>query len=197
MSAITIALAILLVAAIGFNVIQQMRGKLTLDLGWGRTLHDLGPLVLRIDAPRALVHETIAGPYLGRTPRSMREHLQVIEQGDDFALAAHYTEFALYTAETVEVVRFEPPELVTFRHVRGPVPHVVEGFELRAVDGGTTELEYSGELGMDLWAFGSLLARHWVVPTWEETVDSSLDQIAATAERRAKARRRRSAEPDT
>ena len=102
-------------------------------------------------------------------------------------LAAHYTPVYGLTATTVETVRFEPPERVHFRLVRGPVPHVVEQFELRETEDGT-ELEYSGELGADLWALGALwgaaVARRWV-----ETVESSLAAIKDEAERRAQPRR--------
>ena len=61
-------------------------------------------------------------------------------------LAAHYTRAYGLTATTVETVRFEPPERVHFRLVRGPVPHVLETFELREVDG-ETELEYPASWG--------------------------------------------------
>ena len=73
-------------------------------------------------------------------------------------LAAHYTRAYGLTATTIETVRFEPPERVHFRLVRGPVPHVVETFELRDV-GGATELEYTGELGTDLWVLGAAVGR--------------------------------------
>jgi hypothetical protein len=91
----------------------------------------------------------------------------------------------------VETVRFERPERVHFRLVRGPVPHVVEQFELREDPGGT-ELEYRGQLGTDLWTLGEL----WgvaVARTWERTVESSLRDIRDEAERLAAKRAGRSA----
>jgi hypothetical protein len=45
-------------------------------------------------------------------------------------LAAHYTTTGRLTTTTVETVRFQRPHLVTFRLLRGPVPHVLETFEL-------------------------------------------------------------------
>jgi hypothetical protein len=90
---------------------------------------------------------------------------------------------------TLETVRFEPPELIHFRLVRGPVPHVVEWFHLRETHEGT-ELEYSGELGTDLWALG----RWWgalVGSRWEVAVRSSLAAIKAEAEQRRRHSRRR------
>src|SRR5256885_17254928 len=71
------------------------------------------------------------------------------------ALAALFTPFGRgLTATTVETVRFERPERIGFRLLRGPVPHVVETFELRE-SGDRTELEYQGELGTDLWRLGA------------------------------------------
>lgn len=84
---------------------------------------------------------------------------------------------------TLETVRFEPPERIHFRLVRGPVPYVLERFHLREAEAGT-ELEYSGELGIDLWAagrwWGALVARRW-----EAAVRASLGEVKAEAERRA------------
>ena len=111
-----------------------------------------------------------------------------MDDGDDVVLAAHYTPAYGLTATTVETVRFERPERVHFRLVRGPVPHVVEQFELRETPYGT-ELEYQGELGTDLWALGRLWGAA-VARTWEATVESSLQGIKVEAERLAVKRAR-------
>jgi hypothetical protein len=161
-----------------------VRGSLALDLGVGRRLRPLGPLRFAIAAPREIVFDVISAPYLGRTPRALRAKLEVLERGDDFVLAAHYTQAYGLTATTVETVRFERPERVHFRLVRGPVPHVVERFELHETTDGT-ELEYTGELGTDLWALGALWGMA-VARTWEATVESSLEAVTLEAERRAK-----------
>jgi hypothetical protein len=87
------------------------------------------------------------------------------------------------TATTVETVRFDPPEHIHFRLVRGPVPHVVESFELRELADGT-ELVYSGELGADLWALGRIWGAA-VARSWEGAVRQSLEAVRAEAERRA------------
>ena len=73
-----------------------------------------------------------------------------------------------------------------FRLVRGPVPHVLETFELREL-GDETELEYTGELGADLWFLGSIWGAA-VARTWEATVAASLEAVRAEAERRAASR---------
>ena len=158
------------------------RGWLTLDLGIGRRIRPLGPITRTIAAPPELVFDVIAGPYLGRTPRAMQETLRVWERGDDMVLAEHRTTTGRLVTTTLETVRFERPNRIAFRLVRGPVPHVAETFELHAVPGGTS-FAYSGELGTDLWGLG----RWWgdrVAAAWEDAVARSLHSVQAEAERR-------------
>jgi Polyketide cyclase / dehydrase and lipid transport len=161
------------------------RAGLTLDIGVGRRLRPLGPIALDIAAPPDVVFDVIAAPYLGRTPRAMRGKLEVIERGADLVLAAHHTPVAPgLTVTTVETVRFDRPHCISFRLVKGPVPHVLERYELRSSEIGTS-FEYRGELGTDLWALGA----YWgavVAASWERTVASSLDAIRAEAERRSR-----------
>jgi hypothetical protein len=166
------------------------RGRLTLDADVGRSVHPLGPLAVEIDAPRELVFEHLSAPYLGRTPRETAATVDVIERGSDMVVARHVSKVAFYTSETVESVRFEAPGRISFRHLRGPVPHAVEAFELSERDGGT-ELVYTGELGIDFWLLGRLAGRYWVTPTWIGIVREHLDQVKTAAEARAEARRRR------
>ncbi len=160
-----------------------VQGALTVDIGVGRSLRPLGPFTVRIEAPRELVFEVIAAPYLHRTPRALEEKLEVVEQGTDMVLAAHFTEVGRLVATTLETVRFEPPGEIHFRLVRGAVPYVVERFTLSEAGTGTA-LEYAGDLGTDLWALG----RWWggrVGPRWEAAVESSLADVKREAERRA------------
>jgi Polyketide cyclase / dehydrase and lipid transport len=170
----------------GFGIllwVLVVRGSLTVDLGLGRRYRPLGPLRFSIRAPRDVVFDVVSAPYLGRTPRALRSKLEVLERGKDVVLAAHHTRAYGLTATTVETVRFESPERVHFRLVRGPVPHVVEQFELHETAEGTV-LEYTGELGTDLWVLGSWWGAA-VARTWEATVESSLRTVAAEAERRS------------
>jgi hypothetical protein len=69
--------------------------------------------------------------------------------------------------------------------VRGPVPHVLETYELRSTSDGT-QFVYSGELGADLWGLGQWWADRVARP-WEHAVAKSIDSIQAEAERRARA----------
>src|SRR3954451_629586 len=175
-----------MLAAGAGSYVLGARGALTLDLGVGRRSRPLGPIERTIAAPPETVFDVIAGPYLGRTPRAMAGKLQVWERGSDMALAAHMTTTGRLTTTTVETVRFERPHRVSFRLVRGPVPHVVETYELRDTLSGT-EFVYSGELGADLWRLGQWWADRVARP-WEHAVAKSIDSIQAEAERRARSR---------
>ena len=168
-------------AAGGYALV--VRGALTLDLGLGRRVLPLGPITRSIAAPPEVVFDVIARPYLGRTPRAMQDKLRVLERGSDMVLAAHFTTAGRLTTTTVETVRFERPHRVSFRLVRGPVPHVLETFELNQITAGT-EFVYVGEIGADLWQLGEWWAGRVRVP-WERTVADSLDSIKIEAERLA------------
>lgn len=175
-------------AGAGTGYLLVVKGSLTLDLGIGRRVRPLGPIRMSIAAPRETVFDVIAAPYLGRTPRAMQAKLEVLERGADLALAAHHTALGgRLIVTTVETVGFQRPERVTFRLVRGPVPHLTESFELRETPAGT-ELEYTGELGTDLWAIGSWWGEQVARP-WERTVADSLADIRTEAQRRARSRR--------
>ena len=177
-------------AAIGIGYRLLVRGALTFDIGIGRRVRPLGPISIEVAAPAETVFDVIAEPYLGRTPHAMAAKLQVLERGSDLVLAAHFTTLGRgRVATTVETVRFERPERVSFRLVRGPVPHVLETFELRSLEDRTI-FEYRGELGTDLWRLGQWWGDR-VARAWELTVQRSVEDIRAEAERRAAARVRR------
>jgi hypothetical protein len=158
-------------------------GAITIDLGVGRVTQPLGPLAVRIGAPRDVVFEVIAAPYLRQAPRALESKLHVLERSSEMVLAEHYTQVRCGAVTTVETVRFEPPSRIHFRLVRGPVRYVVEQFELHEA-GEETELEYRGDLGTDLWRLG----RWWggrVAKQWNRAVRASLDEIKSAAEARA------------
>ena len=171
-----------LIGVVGYRLV--VGGELTLDTGLGRRIRPLGPLTFAIAAPREIVFDVIAAPYLGQTPRALADEIEVLERGADMALAAHRTPVgSRMAARTIETVRFDRPETVAFRLLRGPVPHVVERFTLHD-DDGSTRLDYVGELGTDFWQLG----RCWgdtVARKWEATVRASLVRVRDEAERRA------------
>ncbi|MCI0688058.1 MAG: SRPBCC family protein [Sporichthyaceae bacterium] len=159
-------------------------GSVSLDLRLGRRERPLGPHAVDIQAPRELVFDIIAQPYLGRQTHAQAEKIRILERGTDMVLAAHYTPLSTgLVARTVETVRFYRPERVDFRLVHGPVPHVVEQFLLTEQHTGT-RLEYRGTIAADLWAAGEWWADR-VGRQWERVVAGSFDAIKAEAERRA------------
>ncbi len=186
------ALGALLIALTAGMFLLLAMGRLHLDLGWGRSLHQLGPITIRIAAPRELVFEIIAAPYLGRAPAG--SGIEVVARGDRLVVAAHHTKVHFYTARTVEALEFEAPARVAFRHLTGPVPHAVEEFALEEVSDGT-ELRYAGELGIDFFVLGRIAGRYWVRPQWERVVREHLDDLRERAEQIAN--RRHAPEPRT
>jgi hypothetical protein len=185
---IVLVVAMLAWAAALFLLLAM--GRATLDLGWGRSFHPLGPLTVRIDAPREMVFEMISAPYAGRA--SGGSGIELLAHDESLAVAAHHTKVHFYTARTVEVVDLESPRRVGFRHLTGPVPYAVEQFVLEEREG-ATELSYDGQLGIDFFWLGRLAARHWVRPQWQATVAAHLDDLTRRAEERASrsGRRRR------
>lgn len=164
-------------------------GALSLDLGIGRRSRPLGPQQVDIAAPREVVFDVIAQPYLGRPTHAQADKVRVLERGAGMVLAAHRTPIrGRLVTTTVETVTFRRPDRVSFRLVRGPVPHVTEEFLLEENDG-RTHLSYGGEMAADLWHLGQWWAGV-VADRWEATVAGSLDAIKAEAERRARASRR-------
>lgn len=144
----------------------------------------LGPQVVHMNAPREKVFDLAVVPYLAANPpRELREKVEVLERGTDLVIAAHRTRTGLFTTVTVESVSFARPERIEFHLLRGPVPFVAERFLLREVeDGASTQLEYSGELGTDLWLLGELWGR-LVARYWERAVAEALASLKRSAER--------------
>lgn len=174
-------------ATVAAGYVGLVTGRLTLDLGVGRRTRPLGPLETEIAAPPDLVFEVAAAPYAERRPRAFQDKVEILERTDHMVLAAHRTHVGGgLTAVTVETVSLDPPRRIGFRLLRGPVPHVVEAFDFTESPTGTV-LRYDGELGTDLWAIGE----RWggiVASTWVATVQRSLDDIRAEAERRVRSR---------
>ena len=157
-------------------------GGVTIDSGVGRRIRDLGPVTWEIRADRETIFDVIASPYLEKTPRSMKDKLHVWERGTDMVLAAHFTQVKYGVTTTVETVRFERPERIHFRLVRGPVPHVRESFNLETTESGST-LTWEGELGTDFGALGAIWGTV-VARSWEKAVRSSMKAIVTESERR-------------
>jgi uncharacterized protein YndB with AHSA1/START domain len=181
-------LAVLLLGGIAGGFLLLAMGRLHLDLGWGRSFHELGPIEIRIAAPRDRVFEMITEPYLRHTPQ--KSGIEVLARGQDLAVAAHHTKVHFYTARTVEAVSFEPPDKIGFRHLAGPVPHAVEEFVLEETNG-VTELRYAGQIGIDFFLLGRVAGRRWVRPQWERAVRQHFEDLKQRAEQLAARRQSR------
>jgi hypothetical protein len=171
---------LLLTFSVGLFLAVAM-GRAHLDLGFGRSLHQLGPITATIRAPRELVFELIAAPYLGR---SSAPGIEALARGEGLVVARHHTRVHFYTAQTTEVIDLTPPTRVGFRHLSGPVPHALEEFALEETDAGT-EFRYSGELGIDFFILGRIAGRYWVRPQWERVVSAHIDDLKQRAEDKA------------
>jgi hypothetical protein len=180
-------LVVLLVALVAGSFLALAMGRLHLDLGWGRSVHRLGPIRMRIEAPRELVYEILSAPYVGR---ARSESIDVLARGESLVVASHLTKVHFYEARTVEAIDLEPPARMGFRHLTGPVPYAVEAFRLEQ-EGEETELDYDGELGIDFFLLGRIAGRRWVVPQWHRAVAEHLDAVKAQAEQRAQRARSR------
>jgi len=158
-------------------------GAMPLDLGVGRRIRPLGPFGVDIEASAEVVFDVLSEPYLGRQTRTVAEKIRVLERGSDMVLAAHRTALrGPLVATTLETVRFTRPERIDFRLTRGPVPYVVERFSLTG-PAGQTRLDYTGQLGTDLWALGA----RWgdlVAAPWQRTVRATFAAVKVEAERR-------------
>jgi hypothetical protein len=76
-------------AAAGY--VGLVTGRVTLDLRLGRRARPLGPFEVVVDAPREVVFDVIAAPYLGRPTRALAGRIRVLERSTDMVLATHYT----------------------------------------------------------------------------------------------------------
>jgi hypothetical protein len=187
-----VVLTLLLVTLVAGSFLALAMGRLHLDLGWGRSRHRLGPVRMRIEAPRELVYEILSAPYVGR---ARNESIDVLSRGESLVVASHLTKVHFYEARTVEAVSLEPPARMGFRQLTGPVPYAVEEFRLEQ-EGDETELHYDGELGIDFFWLGRIAARRWVIPQWHRAVGEHLDTLKAQAEQRARRARSRDSADD-
>jgi len=186
------ALTLLLIVMVAGGFLALAMGRLHLDLGWGRSRHPLGPLTVRMEAPRDLVYEILSAPYAGR---AKDESIELLAGDGSVVVAAHLTKVHFYEARTVEAIELEPPTRIGFRHLTGPVPEAVEEFRLETA-GGVAEVHYEGTLGIDFFWLGRVAGRRWVVPQWNRVVADHLEEVKAKAEQRAERARERERRED-
>ena len=153
-----------------------------------------------IKAPRDMVYEKMTSFRGGRLQGDNNESSRVISQDGNDIVAEFKTKAGPFTYTTLEEVKLEPPDRITFRHVKGPLHYAREEFVLNDVDG-DTELVHSGEF---IWnrfpVLGWLGGWFYTKRTFERAIEKHVQQIKAScdalAARSHVLRKRRAAKSD-
>ncbi len=140
----------------------------------------LPSLSLPIRARLELVFQLIAAVGQGPDAR----HARVQERPAPDRLIVEFTTRVLgRTVRTLEEVRLHPPDRITYRLLRGPLPEVEEEFRLEASDPGVI-LRYAGTYRPhDPWP-RALFDRLVVPRIYRAAVCRSMEQIKRAAEER-------------
>ena len=139
-------LGVLVVAGWAGAFLLLAMGRLSLDLGWAGSVHPLGPITIRIAAPRELVFEIIEAPYragpLGRLGNRGARGKRPTRRRS----ASHHRPLLCRAHHGGRSSSSRRAGWAS--HLTGPVPHAVEQFTLTD-SAGATELRYGGEIGID------------------------------------------------
>ena len=139
-----------------------------------------------IRAPRELVYQKKSAFGSGRLNGESSESSRVVSRSDDKIIAEFKTRAGPFTITTLEEVTLEPPERITFRHLRGPLHYAREEFAIHDVDAGT-ELTHDGEF---VWSrlpvLGWLAGRLLIEPAFERIIEDHVEMIRVACEARAK-----------
>jgi hypothetical protein len=129
---------------------------------------------VRVEAPRELCFEVVASA--GRVIERISETERVVE---------FLADYRGRTIRTVERVELEPPRVIRYSWLEGPLPAVEEEIVFLAEGLAETEIVYSGHFtpreGVPRWVYGRLLVK----PRFERIVREHLLEGKAIAERRA------------
>ena len=137
-----------------------------------------------IRAPRELVYQKMSSFRRGKLGDS-GESSRVISRLDDRLIVEFKTRAGRFTVTTIEEVTLEPPERITFRHVKGPLRYAREEFVLTETDGGV-EVTHTGEfVWMPLPVVGWLGGRLFIKRAFERILDEHMEQIRVACEARA------------
>lgn len=145
----------------------------------------LTPRTVPVKAHRELVYQMVSTIGRGKLPGSSTMSSKLISRNGDTLIAEFYTKVGRLTVTTLEEVKLKPPERVSYRWLKGPVRYVSEEFIFREVDGGGTELSYTGEFDLKIPIFGSIVGRLFIKPRFERLVAEHMEEIKEAAEARA------------
>ncbi|HEX6206770.1 MAG TPA: hypothetical protein VF058_00270 [Actinomycetota bacterium] len=165
------------------------RGRIAMELGWGRSRMSLRDRRVEIAAPPDVVLHLLRQAAAGEVPGvTERERTEVIDADGDLIVNESLNDSRFGMVRAREAVRFHPDGRVTYRHLAGPLPGTEEAFEVKSADGGSV-LTYHGGIPVDFWALGRLVARFLILPEYERLLDEHLAALTKTAEARARRRR--------
>lgn len=185
-----LGVSLLLVAVAAVLIVGIARGRITMELGWGRNRMGLRDRRVEIAAPPELVLDLLREAAGGEVPGiSKREGTDVIEADGGLIVNESLNDSRFGLVRAREAVRFHPDGRVTYRHLSGPLPGTEEEFGVHADDAGT-RLTYRGSIPVDFWALGRLVARLLILPEYERLLDRHLEALSKTAELRARRGRR-------
>jgi hypothetical protein len=134
---------------------------------------------VRVEAPRELCFEVVSSA--GKVIDRISETERVVE---------FLTDYRGRTVRTVERVVLEPPHLIRYSWLQGPLPSVEEEIAFLTEGPAATEIVYSGEFsprpGVLGWVYGRLVVKS----RFERIVREHLLDGKAIAEKRAARSRR-------
>lgn len=134
---------------------------------------------VRVEAPRELCFEVVASA--GRVIERISETERIVE---------FLTDYRGRTMRTVERLVLEPPRVIRYSWLQGPLPAVEEEIAFLAERSDDTEIVYSGEFAPRLGPIGWIYGRLVVKSSFERIVREHLLEAKTIAEKRAARSRR-------
>ena len=138
-----------------------------------------------IDAPRELVYQLMSSFGRGRLNGADAESSRVLSRSGNDLVVEFKTKAGRFTVTTTEQVTIDPPERITFQHIKGPFHSASEVFVFSEAGGGM-RLEHRGEF---VWSrlplLGWLVGRFILKRPFERILAKHIAQLKAASEARA------------
>lgn len=138
---------------------------------------------------RASLEQTFAGlTAFGGGPKGPgQSYSEILEQDGNRSLVRFTTFSRGKRIVTKEEVTVYPPNLITYRHIEGPLAYVYEVFTVLPASSGQMVVNYMGEYRMktnDYPVLGWLIHRFVVLPEYDAIIAKHLTQARDHAEQR-------------
>ncbi len=149
------------------------------------------PITLRdhsvsIDASRELVFQMLTSFRRGRISGDDAESSRLISENGDTKIVEFRTKAGPFTYTTLEEVKLDPPERITFKHLDGPLHFSEEAFTFEEKLDGNTVLTHSGSF---IWNpfpfFGWFGGVIYTKPMYHRVIRKHLAVVKEAAEARA------------